>query len=89
MQTLRLRAHVDPDGSVQLQMPEQLANQEIELILVYQPVDVPDSAVNMAPPQEDPLIGLFSGSSDLSTQAKTILEEGISSDSGFTWKRQS
>jgi hypothetical protein len=87
MQTLRLRAHVNPDGSVQLQMPEQLANQDIELILVYQPIDSSDQPTEPAPAEEDPLIGLFSGSPDLSTQAKTILQQDITPESGFTWKQ--
>lgn len=87
MQTIRLRAHVNPDGSVQLQMPEQLANQDIELILVYQSVSLPDEPTEPSPPEEDPLIGLFSGSPDLSTQAKTILEQDIIPESGFTWKQ--
>jgi len=87
MQTLKLRAHVNPDGSIQLQMPEQLANQDIELILVYQRVESPDSADEPLPPQEDPLIGLFSGSPDLATQSETILEQNITPTSGFTWKQ--
>ena len=86
MQTLKLRAHVNPDGSIQLQMPEQLANQDIELILVYQPVESPGSLDEPLPPQEDPLIGLFSGSPDLATQAEAILEQNITPNSGFTWK---
>lgn len=86
MQTLRLQAHVNPDGSVQLQMPEQLANQDIELILVYQPIDSPNTLDEMAATQEDPLIGLFSGSPELSTQTKPILNQDITTDSGFTWK---
>ena len=35
---------------------------------------------------EDPLIGLFSGSPDLATQAEEILEQELNSISGFTWK---
>jgi hypothetical protein len=35
---------------------------------------------------EDPLIGLFSGSPDLATRAEDILEQEISTGSGFTWK---
>jgi hypothetical protein len=87
MQTLKLRAHVNPDGSIQLQMPNQLANQDIELILIYQPVESPDSTPETLPPEEDPLIGLFSGSPELATQAETILEQNITPNSGFTWKQ--
>jgi hypothetical protein len=35
---------------------------------------------------EDPLIGLFSGSTDLATRSEEILEQEINSGSGFTWK---
>ena len=35
---------------------------------------------------EDPLIGLFSGSPDLATQAEEILEQEFNSISGFTLK---
>jgi len=87
MQTLKLRAHVNPDGRIQLQTPEQLANQDIEIILVYQPVDSPEALAEPDYPQEDPLIGLFSGSPDLATQAETILQQDITPNSGVTWKQ--
>jgi hypothetical protein len=34
----------------------------------------------------DPLIGLFSGSSDLATQSEDILQQEIAAQSGWTWK---
>lgn len=36
--------------------------------------------------QTDPLVGLFSGSPDLATQAETTLQQGIHPYSGWTWK---
>ncbi|WP_008309130.1 hypothetical protein [Leptolyngbya sp. PCC 6406] len=69
------------------QMPNQLANQDIALILVYQPVESPDSPAEPLPLPEDPLIGLFSGSPELATQAEIILEQNITPNSGFTWKQ--
>jgi hypothetical protein len=41
------------------------------------------------PAQADPLIGLFSGSPDLATQAETILQKDIQPTSGWTWKPSS
>lgn len=89
MQTLKLQAHVNTDGSVQLQMPEHLAGQDVEIILVYQSVKSPDSSIDTAMPPEpaDPLVGLFAGSPDLSEQAESILERDIKQASGLTWKQ--
>ncbi len=38
--------------------------------------------------QADPLIGLFSGSPTLATDAEAILQQGSKSESGWTWKQQ-
>jgi hypothetical protein len=35
---------------------------------------------------DDPLIGLFSGSPDLATQPEDILQQSIAVTSGWTWK---
>jgi hypothetical protein len=35
---------------------------------------------------DDPLIGLFSGSPDLATQSEDILQQSITTTSGWTWK---
>jgi hypothetical protein len=35
---------------------------------------------------DDPLIGLFSGSPDLATQSEDILQQSITATSGWTWK---
>lgn len=85
MQTIKLRSRVDAKGTVQLQLPEQLANQEVDLVLVYQPADVPE-AESPSPALEDPLVGLFAGSPNLASQSEAILEQDISSTSGLTWK---
>ncbi|NEQ68411.1 MAG: hypothetical protein F6K21_23505 [Symploca sp. SIO2D2] len=39
MQTIKLKSVVNADGIVQLKVPRELANQELELIVVYQPVE--------------------------------------------------
>jgi uroporphyrinogen-III decarboxylase len=80
MQTIKLRSRIGADGKLQVQLPDQLANQEIEVILVYQTVE----STEEQPHAEDPLIGLFSGSPELATQAKEILQKEIKSISGWS-----
>ena len=41
------------------------------------------------PVTEDPLIGLFAGSSELATQSETILQQDVRPYSGWTWKPSS
>jgi hypothetical protein len=53
-----------------------------EAVLSYLQTQVPDeNDVN-----NDPLIGLFSGSPDLATQSEDILQQSITPTSGWTWK---
>uniref|UniRef100_B8HSY1 Uncharacterized protein n=1 Tax=Cyanothece sp. (strain PCC 7425 / ATCC 29141) TaxID=395961 RepID=B8HSY1_CYAP4 len=73
MQTIKVRSRVSADGRLQLQLPDQLANQEIEIVLVYQTVELTqEQSLSSA---NDPLIGLFSGSTDLATQSEEILQD--------------
>jgi hypothetical protein len=37
--------------------------------------------------EDDPLIGLFSGTEDLSEKSENILQEEITWESGWTWKK--
>ena len=39
MQSIKLRSRVGADGSLHLQVPLELAARELELIVVYQPVE--------------------------------------------------
>lgn len=39
MQSLRFHSKVDANGIVHLQVPVELANSELELVLVYQPIE--------------------------------------------------
>ncbi|MEM9272704.1 MAG: hypothetical protein AAGA80_07035 [Cyanobacteria bacterium P01_F01_bin.143] len=86
MQTIRLRSHVDVDGSLQLQLNDLPANQDIEIVLVYQPVATDPDQPNISE-EEDPIIGLFSGSSNLAEQSEEILQQEIKQNSGWTWKQ--
>jgi hypothetical protein len=53
-----------------------------EAVLSYLQTQVPEkNDVN-----NDPLIGLFSGSPDLATQSEDILQQSITAISGWTWK---
>lgn len=56
MQSIKLRSRVDADGILRLEVPLELANQEVDLVVVYQPVE---SEVTDSTEQEDiPVIQL-------------------------------
>ncbi len=38
MQSLNFKAKVDADGKLSLQLPKALANQELDLVIVYQAI---------------------------------------------------
>ncbi|MDJ0903421.1 MAG: hypothetical protein QNJ55_31940 [Xenococcus sp. MO_188.B8] len=86
MQTIRLRSHVDIDGSLQLQLNDLPPDQDIEIVLVYQAV-----ATNTDQPpiseEKDTIIGLFAGSPNLAEQSEEILQQEIQQNSGWTWKQ--
>jgi len=85
MQTIKVRSRIGADGKLQLQLPGQLANHEVEIVLVYQTVESPQGQEPSS--VADPLIGLFSGSPNLATQSEEILQAGIDSKSGWTGKQ--
>lgn len=62
------------------QTPEAIIT---EAVLLYLQMQVPAKTVE----DEDPLIGLFSGSPDLATQSEDILQQSITPPSGWTWKQ--
>jgi hypothetical protein len=85
MQTIRLRSQVSSDGSLQIQLDDLPADCELEIVLVYQPIDtIIPSDILIA--QVDPLIGLFSGSPELAEKSEDILQQEINCNSGWTWK---
>jgi hypothetical protein len=71
MQTIRLRSQVDSDGSLQLQLNDLPADCELEIVLVYQPIDNV-TPKNILTSQKDSLIGLFAESSDLAEKSEDI-----------------
>lgn len=61
------------------QSPEDLLTEAVTLYLTTQ-------AQTAKPASIDPLVGLFSGSPSLSTEAEEILQQSITQQSGWTWK---
>lgn len=69
------------------QSPEAILTEAVRLYLEAQPDPSISNNRSADDRQTDSLIGLFSGSPDLSTQAETILEQEITPQSGWTWKQ--
>jgi hypothetical protein len=61
------------------QSPEAIVNEAVTLYLDTQSVELRNT-------EHDPLIGLFAGSPDLATKSEGILQQGITEQSGWTWK---
>lgn len=61
--------------------PNLIITEAVELYLKTQ------SAMSQSPQTADPLIGLFAGSPDLADRAEDILQQEITSTSGWTWKQ--
>jgi hypothetical protein len=69
------------------QSPQTILTEAVRLYLDTQPTPaIPKDSFDVSDRQTDPLIGLFSGSPELSTQSETILEQEITPQSGWTWK---
>jgi hypothetical protein len=85
--TSQLQWNLDPNLVERLTQLAQQRGQTAESIITeavlsYLQTQVPDeNDVN-----NDPLIGLFSGSPDLVTQSEDILQQSITATSGWTWK---
>ena len=39
MESMKVTTHVDNDGLLQIKLPLEMANQELEVMVIYQPVD--------------------------------------------------
>ena len=61
------------------QSPEEIVTEAIRLYVEAQPLETINS-------DSDPLVGLFAGSPDLSTNSEEILQQEINEKSGWTWK---
>jgi hypothetical protein len=71
METLQLRSQVGADGQIHIQLPEQLANQEIELVLVYQASE--SATQQLAAEHHDPLVALFADTHNLEDSTGELL----------------
>ena len=74
------------NAAQELSISEQIGLASQLMQLVVQKVPSSTETITSQSQVEDPLIGLFSGSPDLATQAEEILEQELNSISGFTWK---
>lgn len=77
------------DAARQLSVSEQiLLAEEIKRIAeqTLHSSDESELEASPLPEEEDPLVGLFSGSPNLATDAKKVLSQAVTSTSGFTCK---
>jgi hypothetical protein len=52
MESMKIRTHIGDDGILQIQLPPEIANQELDVVIVFQPV-IPESSQTIAKtPQE-------------------------------------
>ncbi len=71
---------------------EQLSDDQAQALLHYTELLLAHPLAVLKPvvdydPDHDPAIGLFAGSPDLSEQVKTILQDEIQRESGWTQKK--
>ncbi|PZO60753.1 MAG: hypothetical protein DCF15_01590 [Phormidesmis priestleyi] len=74
------------NAAQKLSLPDQLQLASQLMQVASQKLQTASVPAPTSSDTEDPLVGLFSGSVDLATRSKEILEQEIKSSSGFTWK---
>lgn len=77
------------DAAQHLNVSEQIQLAEEIKRLAEQQLHASDESkleTSPLPEEEDPLVGLFSGSPNLATDAKRTLSQAVTSTSGFTCK---
>lgn len=67
---------------------DQLSDEQLDALLNYTDTLLSHSAPSAYDPENDPIIGLFSGSPDLSRRSKEILRTELSTKSGWTQKER-
>lgn len=70
-----------------LERLDDLSDTQIEALISYSETFETDAQVDEPVSDDDPMIGMFSGPTDLSVHAKQILREDIDTRSGWTQKR--
>ncbi|MBW4695134.1 MAG: hypothetical protein KME27_25570 [Lyngbya sp. HA4199-MV5] len=83
MRTIETTATITADGQLTLQVPPDLSPGQHRVVLVIDE----QLESSLSQPQPDPLIGLFSGSPQLSEQSEAILQSEITANTGWTWKQ--
>jgi hypothetical protein len=73
MQSFQLASHVNEQGILQIQLPPNLANQDIDIVLMIQPIVSKQTSSNPALLKE--LVGAFEGDSNLSENYKELLTD--------------
>ncbi|MEH2055908.1 MAG: hypothetical protein V7K97_07015 [Nostoc sp.] len=51
MESIKIRTHIGDDGILQIQLPPEIANQELDVVIVFQPV-IPEPSHRAKTPQE-------------------------------------
>jgi hypothetical protein len=52
MESIKIRTHIGNDGILQIQLPPEIANQELDVVIVFQPVIPEPSQTITKTPQE-------------------------------------
>ncbi|MBD2363861.1 hypothetical protein H6G36_22190 [Anabaena minutissima FACHB-250] len=52
MESIKIRTHIGNDGILQIQLPPESANQELDVVIVFQPVIPEPSETKAKTPQE-------------------------------------
>ncbi|MBD2437053.1 hypothetical protein [Nostoc sp. FACHB-110] len=52
MESIKIRTHIGNDGILQIQLPPEIANQELDVVIVFQPVSPEISQNTAKTPQE-------------------------------------
>ena len=73
MQSFQLASHVNEQGILQIQLPPNLADQDVDIVLTIQPKVSKQVSSNPALLKE--LVGAFEGDDNLSENYKTLLTD--------------
>jgi hypothetical protein len=52
MESIKIRTHIGDDGILQVQLPPEIANQELDVVIVFQPVIKESSQSATKTPEE-------------------------------------
>lgn len=55
METLKIRTYIGEDGILKVRLPQQLVNQELDIVIVFQPTEIQPTEIptkSQQPPEE-------------------------------------